>query len=175
MKTVKVLAVMLLTAAAVVPPVAGQDVARLNDPALSGQAGGPAGQVSPGVAAPYNAYFSGVEASRIRDSVRGQIEALTEGDATRAFALLAPSAQSYYGTPQGFIIALVQNLAPVLTARGFALGEIERDSADAVQLVQFTGADGALWLARFTVERQPDGLWAIKRCLVGAAQAEPRV
>lgn len=172
MKALTALAIALLAA---MPLAAAEKWVARTDPA--GEAGRPVHEerAPGGLAYGADPYFSEPELLRIRAAVRGQIVALAARDGEAAFAHLAPSAQAYYATPTGFLRSLSKDMAPIMATASFAFAEVERDSTDAVQLVQLTAADGTRWLARFTLERQSDGAWAIKRCLVEAGDLEPRV
>lgn len=178
MKALAVLAMISLAVALGVGAAATEERnARLSDPAAP-DAGSQlrGGALQEDVAAPLppasSSYFSDIEIEGIRATVRGQLKALSARDAGGAFAYLAPGARDYYGRPEAFLSALAQQLTPLVQAQRFALAETERDSTDAVQVVLLTGADGRRWIGRFTVERQPDGQWAIKRCLVERASGQ---
>ena len=133
MKSLTVLAFLVSAAALAAPGFAGDsELATLSEPTISG----PAGQVEPRqpledttptttLAKP--TYFSTVEIERIREAVRGQIQALASRDADAAFGYLAPSAQDYYTTPRAFLGTLARDMAPVMTAQRFALAEVERE------------------------------------------------
>jgi hypothetical protein len=116
--------------------------------------------------------LSEVERDGIEAAVRGQIRAISIRDAKGAFAFLTPLIQDYFVDAKGFLDTIKRQMPPVLKARGFAFAGLERESLDAIQHVLFTGADGSEWLAKFTVERQSDGRWLIKRCQVERAQGQ---
>lgn len=174
MKTRLIVALLVAATAAIGTANAQERTAKLSDPALSAQDAEPAVRETrtPPLASAAS-YFSSVEMEGIHEAVRGTIRALAARDADSAFAHLAPSSQSYYDDAEHFLIALEANLPPLLAVESFAMEGTERDSVDAVQTVALTNTDGTQWLARFTVERQPDGAWGIKRCLVEAAAGKP--
>lgn len=164
-------------AAATEAPAAAGQLAALTDPSTTGlpSAGRDATAPTNGTPAPTpsQTYFSALELDHIRAAVRGHVLALAAGNANGAFASLAPSTKDFYGSPEVFMAALSAAVGPLATAGAFALAETGRDSIDAIQSVVITGRDGARWLARFTVERQPDGGWGIKRCSVEASTDSP--
>ncbi len=174
MKTRLIVALVVAATAAIGAASAQERTAKLSDPALSAQNAEPAAretQTPPSASA--TSYFSSVEVEAIRAAVRGEIHALAARDAHSAFAYLAPTSQSYYADAKRFLNALKASMPPLLAIESFAMAETERDSVNAVQTVVLTSTDGSQWLARFTVERQPDGGWGIKRCLVEAAAGKP--
>ena len=113
--------------------------------------------------------LSEIERNGIRDAIRGQILALAARDADKAFSFLAPAAQSYYAEPSAFLSTLTTQLKPLAGTTGYAFSGLEREATDAIQHVVLADAQGLEWHAKFTLERQPDGHWGIKHCLVEPA------
>ena len=119
-----------------------------------------------GDAASRDVGLSEVEQNGIRDAIRGQILALAARDAEKAFSVLAPTAQSFYAKPSDFLSTLTTQLKPLAGTTGYAFSGIEREATDAIQHVVLADAQGLEWHATFRLERQPDGRWSIKNCLV---------
>lgn len=113
--------------------------------------------------------LSGPEVDGIRYAIRGQIRALTARDTEAAFGHLTPLIQDYFADAATFEKSLAKNAWPILAVQDFTFVEIEREATDAVQHVLLTDTQGHKWKATFRLERQPDGRWAIKSCLVGPA------
>lgn len=123
-------------------------------------------EADPSGVAPRPIGLSDVELSGIRDAIRGQIAAVAARDATRAFSYLTPTIQDFFAGPSAFLKTLTADLKPLADATGFAFTGIEREATDAIQHVVLADGKGGEWVARFTLERQPDGRWGIKRCIV---------
>ena len=176
MKVLAALALVGLMMASGAQDASAQDkTARLDDPAITGP--GIDGRVlvapregqirqgaMPAPARPLG--FSSVEVNGIRDAIRGQIMALAARDAKQAWSYLAPSTQTYFNDPTVFLTTLATQMKPLTSPQEFAFSGIEREATDAVQDVILSDVDGREWLARFTMERQPDGRWGIKTCKV---------
>jgi len=162
----------IVTAIGTTQPQADEKLAKLTDPAMTG----------PMVAAPLDVLekaslpaavartgLSDVEMKRIRSSIRGHIQALTSRDASGAYDSLTPAIQKYYSNSNAFLTYLTKQVEPLVNVKSFAFTSIEREATDAIQNVILTGAKGREWIARFHLERQPDGRWAIMGCQVEAA------
>jgi hypothetical protein len=110
--------------------------------------------------------LSDIEQYRIREAIRGQIRALAARDAERAFAYLAPVTKDYFSEGTAFLRKLMVQIRPLVDASGYSFTDVGRVATDAIQNVFLTDNEGREWLARFTLERQPDGSWGIKSCEV---------
>lgn len=110
--------------------------------------------------------LSDVEITGIREAIRGQLLALAARDAERAWSYLAPATKDYFADPAGFLRALTANMQPLAAPDRFAFSDMDREATDAIQDVVLADLQGREWLARFTLERQPDGSWGIKTCKV---------
>ncbi len=167
----------LLVALGATDAAATDRTARLTDPATPGPSSNDVIRVpremrldgAVDIGASREIGLSEIEQNGIRAAIRGQILALAARHATRAFSFLAPAAQSYYTKPSDFLSTLTTRLKPLAGATGYAFSGIEREATDAVQHVLLADAQGLEWHATFTLERQPDGRWSIKNCLVEPA------
>lgn len=117
--------------------------------------------------------LSDIEQNGIREAIRGQIRALAARDAKGAFAYLAPSTKSYFADAGTFLGTLMTQIQPLANASKYTFAHIDRLATDAVQDVVVAGPKGGEWLARFTLERQPDGSWGIKSCKVEPLVGKP--
>ena len=152
---------------------AAERTAKLDDPALSGQA-----RIAPGGALEKASLparvgrtgLSTLEIDRIRASIRGHLHAATARDAQRLYDTLTPVIKDYYSNSNTFLNVLTTQLKPLANAKNFSFARIEREANDAVQSVILTGPKGREWLAKFKLQRQSDGVWAIMGCQVEALQ-----
>lgn len=152
---------------------AAERTAKLDDPALTGQAGIAPGGAREKVSLPASVGRTGLstlEIDRIRSSIRGHLHAATARDAERLFDTLTPVIKDYYGNSNAFLSILTKQLEPLANAKNFSFTSIEREANDAVQSVILTGPKGHEWLATFKLQRQSDGVWAIRGCQVEAFQ-----
>ena len=111
--------------------------------------------------------FNATDKSKIEDAVRAELRALVAQDAKRAFAKLTPSTQSFFGKPEKFLQAVADELPPVVVAKKFSFLGIDRTGATNSEVL-ITDVLGQEWLADFEVEKQENGDWRVKGCVVKA-------
>jgi len=111
--------------------------------------------------------FTAIDKGRIEDAVRAELRALVAQDANRAFAKLTPSTQSFFGKPDKFLQAVADELPPILVTKKFSFLGIDRKGATNSEVL-ITDVLGQEWLADFEVERQENGDWRVKGCVVQA-------
>ena len=104
---------------------------------------------------------------KIEDAVRAELRAIVAQDAKRAFAKLTPSTQSFFGAPEKFLQAVADELPPVLVTKKFSFLGINRAGATTSEVL-ITDILGQEWLADFEMERQENGDWRVKGCVVQA-------
>ena len=180
MKALAALATITIVAATgVVLATAAERTARLTDPAVTS----PGKNVTVALRQPRapdpvsvrslnSLGLSEVERNHIRAAVRGQIHALASRDADQAFSYLAPGTKDFFSDPTNFLQTLNRQMIPMMHAKRFLMAELEREALDAVQTVVLTGPKNNEWLARFKVERQPDGSWRVKSCHMELAKGQ---
>jgi hypothetical protein len=104
---------------------------------------------------------------KVEDAVRSELRAIVAQDAKRAFAKLTPSTQSFFGVPEKFLQAVADELPPVLVTKKFSFLGINRAGATTSEVL-ITDILGQEWLADFEMERQENGDWRVKGCVVQA-------
>ena len=109
--------------------------------------------------------FTAIDKGKIEDAVRAEVRALVARDAKRAFAKLTPSTQSFFGRPDKFLQAVADELPPILVTKKFSFLGIDRTDATNSEVL-ITDVFGKEWLADFEVERQENGDWRVKGCVV---------
>jgi hypothetical protein len=125
--------------------------------------------VKPDAIAPES--FSATDRRSIEDVVRAALRALVAQDATGAFAKLTPSTQGFFGAPEKFLQAVADELPPILVTKQFSFLGLDR-SGSPVSEVLITDILGQEWLAEFQMERQKNGDWRVKGCVVEAAPGQ---
>ena len=117
--------------------------------------------VIPGVA---QATITAADLAQIRAVISRQIDAFRRDDAESAFALVSPSVQQTYGTPERFLHVMRTSYHPVYRPAAVTFLEPVVFGADTVQPVQLTDRAGAVWLAYYAMQRQKDGSWRAAGC-----------
>lgn len=112
---------------------------------------------------------SAAETKAVRSVVEAQLEAFAADDAERAFSYAAPSIREMFGTPDRFMAMVRAGYPVVYRPASVTFLAPVRAEGQLVQGVQLTDADGALWLAVYRLERQPDRSWRINGCDVQAS------
>jgi Domain of unknown function (DUF4864) len=108
----------------------------------------------------------------VRAVVEAQLAAFAADDAKRAFSYAAPSIREMFGTPERFV-AMVRSGYPVVY-RPTQVNFLQPVwiEGQLVQGVHLSDAEGALWLAVYRLERQPDKSWRISGCDVQPASGK---
>lgn len=109
---------------------------------------------------------SPTDSRAVRGVVEAQLEAFAADDAKRAFSYAAPSIREIFATPDQFM-AMVRGGYPVVyRPRSVTFLNPEWVQGQLVQGVHLTDSSGALWIAIYRLERQPDKSWRISGCEV---------
>jgi hypothetical protein len=115
--------------------------------------------VAPGALTP-------ADAKDIRAVVQGQLDALAEDDAARAFSFAAPNVQQAFGTAPRFLEMVQRGYPAVIRPASVAFLKAEGKNDQAIQRVQMTDKSGQAWLASYSLERQKNRSWRITGCSV---------
>lgn len=107
---------------------------------------------------------SPTDAQAVRGVVQAQLEAFASDDAKRAFSYAAPSLREMFVSPDRFM-AMVRGGYPVVyrPASVTFLSPVWFQGV-LFQGVHLTDTEGALFLATYRLERQPDRSWRISGC-----------
>ncbi len=112
------------------------------------------------------------QSAAMRAVVEAQLAAFAADDAARAFSYAAPAIREVFGTPDRFL-AMVRTGYPVVyrpaSVTFLAPHQVE---GQWIQGVHMTDGNGALWLAIYRLERQPDRSWRINGCDVRPASGK---
>lgn len=99
--------------------------------------------------------------SAFQTIITSQIEAFQRDDAATAFDFAAPSIKSIFRTPDVFIQMVRRGYMPVYRPQSYSFGSVTNETGGPTQRVSIVGPDGTLWLALYSMQRQPDGSWKI--------------
>ena len=109
---------------------------------------------------------SAADTQAVRAVVEAQLAAFAADDGQRAFSYASPAIRSMFGSADRFM-AMVRGSYPVVY-RPSAVVFLHPVwvQGQLVQGVHLTDAAGALWIAVYSLERQPDDSWRISGCTV---------
>ena len=107
---------------------------------------------------------SSADMTAIHGTITGQLEAFQRDDAAGAFGFAAPSIQQMFGTADHFLDMVRRGYQPVYRPRSYEFGGLGMTDGVVVQNVELIGPDGVAYTARYTLEKQADGLWRISGC-----------
>lgn len=104
------------------------------------------------------------DAKAVHAVVAAQLAAFAADDAPRAFSYAAPAIREMFGTADRFL-AMVRASYPVVYRPSTLIFLTPQwVQGQLVQGVHLTDAGGALWLAVYRLDRQPDHTWRISDC-----------
>ena len=106
------------------------------------------------------------DARSIRSVIEAQIAAFLADDAPRAFSYAAPEIRTQMGTPERFVEMVRTSYPVVYRPASVTFLEAAVVDGEVFQAVQLVDANGGLWLALYSVQRQPDKRWRISGCMV---------
>jgi Domain of unknown function (DUF4864) len=104
--------------------------------------------------------------------ISAQEQAFGRDDAATAYSYAAPAIRERFPQPDIFM-SMVQNAyTPVYRHKSFEFGEAQVEGDRIAQRVHITDANGEMWEALYTLEREPDGSLKITGCtLLKAGEA----
>jgi hypothetical protein len=105
--------------------------------------------------------------SAFQSVITGQIDAFRVDDGARAYGYAAPMIKQIFPNPDVFMNMVRQGYQPVYRPQSYRFGPAGLSaSGRPVQRVTVVGPDGITYEAIYTMERQPDGSWAISGCAI---------
>ncbi len=104
------------------------------------------------------------DSSAIRSVIQSQIDAFRQDDGAAAYGFASPGIKQIYPTVGAFMGMVRGQYQPVYRPRSLTFGALADSPFGPQQKVFLIGPGGKSWVARYTLERQPDGTWKIKGC-----------
>jgi hypothetical protein len=104
----------------------------------------------------------------IQQVITNQIDAFRADDDGRAFGYASPGIQFMFGNAGRFMQMVREAYQPVYHPRSMAFGDLLVVDGNLVQELAVIGPDGKPRLARYVMEREPDGTWRIDGCVLVA-------
>ncbi|HLG82653.1 MAG TPA: DUF4864 domain-containing protein [Bradyrhizobium sp.] len=104
--------------------------------------------------------------------ISAQEQAFGRDDAAAAYSYAAPAIKERFPAADIFMSMVQNTYTPVYRHKRFEFGEAQIDGDWIAQRVHITDANGEMWEALYTLEREPDGSLKITGCtLIKAGQA----
>jgi hypothetical protein len=111
--------------------------------------------------------LSAEDQAAFQSIITGQIEAFRAENGAKAYSYAAPMIRQIFPSPEQFMNMVRQGYQPVYRPQSFQFGEAGFSaSGRPIQRVKVVGPDGITYEAIYTMERQPDGSWAINGCAI---------
>lgn len=105
------------------------------------------------------------DAAAIVAVIRAQLDAFRADDGDLAFSFASPDIRSIFRTPETFMGMVKGGYQPVYRPRSVEFKDLVTDGGRPAQRVLLIGPDGVPVIARYLMERQPDGSWKIDGCV----------
>ncbi len=109
------------------------------------------------------------DGSAIRKVIEAQLDAFRRDDGPGAFAHASPDIRAMFRDPNTFMGMVRGGYAAVYRPREVEFRDLGIEGGRWTQRVLFVGPDGVPVIARYTMERQPDGSWLIDGCVLERA------
>lgn len=107
---------------------------------------------------------SPAEEQAIRDVIQSQLDAFQRDDASGAYGYASPSIQQMFTNPDVFMEMVKMGYQPVYRPREVEFRALADVNGTLVQDVFVIGPDGQPVIARYSMQKQPDGSWRINGC-----------
>ncbi|HEY7687223.1 MAG TPA: DUF4864 domain-containing protein [Dongiaceae bacterium] len=104
------------------------------------------------------------DAQAIHDVIQSQLDAFQRDDAATAYSYAAPSIKQMFTTPEIFMEMVKTGYQPVYRPREVEFRDLGDVNGALVQDVFLVGPDGQPVIARYSMQKQPDGSWRINGC-----------
>ena len=114
----------------------------------------------PALAAP----LAAADEKKIQTVVQAQFDAFATDDATRAFSYASPEIRKMSGSAENFMAMVRTGYPAVYRPASVLFLKPEVADKEVTQRVQLIDAQGAGWLATYTMQQQKDKSWRIGGC-----------
>lgn len=114
--------------------------------------------------------LAAAEAKAVQAVVSAQLEAFARGDAVRAFSFASPEIRKAFSTPKRFMDMARLGYPPLFQPATVTFFKPEQAGKEVLQRVQLADDQGVLWVALYSLQRQPDRLWRITGCTLGVSE-----
>jgi hypothetical protein len=104
--------------------------------------------------------------AEIRAVIQSQLDAFAGNDEAAAFSHASPAIHDQYKTPANFMRMVRESYQAIYRPRAVKFLEPAVIQGEVIQAVQVIAPDGAVRVALYSMQRQPDGKWKINGCLL---------
>jgi hypothetical protein len=104
--------------------------------------------------------------AQIRQVIGDQLDAFRHDDGERAFGYASPGIRAMFHDPDTFMRMVRTGYQPVYRPREVEFRDLDLEEGTWVQRVLLVGPDGVPVVARYLMQRQPDGSWLINGCVL---------
>lgn len=128
--------------------------------------------LAPPLAAPAGAQESGLaesDAAAIRQVIENQLAAFQRDAAPEAFGYASPTIQQKFQSAETFMSMVRSGYPQVYRPQEVEFRDLSVEEVGPVQDVFVIGPDGQPAIARYVMQRQPDGSWRIDGCFITPA------
>ena len=106
------------------------------------------------------------EVKNVREVVQAQLAAFAVDDAAKAFSYAAPNVRKSLASAELFMALVRDQYGVVYRPASVAFMKPVWHGDMVLQPVQMSDAEGAAWLATYTLQRQKNKQWRITGCFV---------
>ena len=117
-----------------------------------------------GAATAHAQAVSEADRAQIVATIQSQLDAFQRDDDVGAFSYASPMLQLQFQTPAFFMDMVKSGYMPVYRPRYVEFQGLDASGTEPVQDVYLVGPDGEPVIARYRMQRQPDGSWRISGC-----------
>ena len=116
--------------------------------------------------------LTAADRSEIRTVIESQLAAFGRDDADGAFSFAAPTIREKFGDAATFIDMVRGGYRPVYRPSEVAFQDIDNSGTLPIQEVLVVDREGRSFIARYPMQKQPDGHWLIAGCFLAPFNGE---
>ncbi len=105
--------------------------------------------------------LSAADQAAVRGVIEAQLQAFQRGDGVDAFSHASPTIRRKFQTAKSFVAMVRSGYPAVYRPRSVEFLEAVVERGSPLQVMRFEGPDGAIMMALYFMEQQPDGSWRI--------------
>ena len=117
-------------------------------------------------------HVSAADRDAIRAVIENQIAAFRRDDADGAFSFAAPTIREKFGDAATFLRMVREGYHPVYRPTAVEFRLLDDTGTLPVQEVLVVDAEGRGFIARYPMQKQPDGAWRIAGCFLSPFEGE---
>lgn len=106
------------------------------------------------------------DASDVKATISGQLQAFKTGDGSAAYSFAAPNIQAMFPSAETFMSMVEGGYAPVFRSSNAVFGTMTAEGDGFRQEVFLTDQNGQSHIASYTLQRQADGSLKITGCSI---------